>query len=259
MSDFEIIDRIAALLKEKKLKNKNYSLRSYARYLNINPSVLSRLLNKKIPITNKMLLRLQNKINISDDELCLLQQKLINERLNPKNKWGLDTFFDDDELEKFYLLQRWYYLPIIELCNLYPYDLKAELIAKNLKINHSEAVNALKILKKNKILSRSKDKKWRATLGFQALLEKNLFSSAMKARQREVLHKAAEDVAHLNDREFEQCSFAMAIDQDLIPEAKRRIHNFKKKLALDLAKKSKSKNRVYEFSVSLFPLSEKTE
>lgn len=259
MNNIDVVQILKDELAQKQLKNKNYSLRAYSKYLGINPSLLSRLLNNKIPITNKMLVRIQKKLNLTDATLFNIQNALIQERLNPKNKWGIDTFFEDEELEKFKLLQKWHYLPIIELIQIYPKDLNEKIISQKLNISLAEARAAWKNLHKLKIIKLDKNKKRVATISYQALLEKNLFANAMKGRQKEILHKAAEDVTGLDDDLFEQCSFAMAIDSKLVLEAKKKIHEFKKKLALDLHRKSKKKDHVYEFSISLFPLTKESE
>jgi uncharacterized protein (TIGR02147 family) len=242
---------------KKKSKNNRYSLRAFAKYLDIDPSLLSRILNKKIPISNKILNKVQRKIQLDTKTFLEVQNSLIKERLDPKNKWGLDTFFEEEEFYKFKFIQEWHYLAIIELIQIEGFKLDAVWIAKELGITKSKALDAITNLKKLKIIKLAKNKKWYSTIGYQALLEKNLFALAMKNRQREILHKAAEDVVDLEAHEFEQCSFSMAIDSSLIVEAKKRMHTFKKKLAKDLSKKSKKKDKVYEFSISFFPLSNK--
>lgn len=252
-------EKLSVILKteftERKTRNSRYSLRAFSKYLGLDVSVLSRLINQKIPISLKLLNKLHQKGLFDRQTFLHFQEIIVKERVDPKNKWGLDSFFNEDELDKFKLIQEWHFLAIIELLQLKDFEFSEVSIAKKLGLSQKVAKEAISKLKRLKIVTLTKDKKWKATLGYQALLEKNLFALAMKERQKEILQKAALDVLNLKDDEFEQCSFCFSIDEELMPEAKKRMHEFKKKLAKDLSKKSKKKNRVYEFSISLFPLS----
>lgn len=252
MSD--IISRLNLELEKRKSKNTRYSLRAFAKILEIDPSILSRILNKKIPLTQKQLLKISRSLKFTDDELDLYLNILLEERLQLKTSWGLESFFEEKELNKFKLVQEWQYLAILELIKLDGFEMSVSYISKKLNIPKTLAQDSIKNLKKFKIIKKNSGNKWDTTLDFKALLQRNLFAIAMRERQREILHKAAEDVVSLESELFEQCSFSMAIDTRLVKEAKVKIHNFKKKLAQDLHKKSKIKDNVYEFSVSLFPL-----
>lgn len=218
--------------------------------------MLSRVLNRKVPLTNKQLKKISTSLSFTTEENEEYLSSLIEERNDPKNIWGLEDFFEETELKKFRLVQEWQYLAIIELINLPDFELTSEYISKKLGLKKSIAKASIENLRKLGIL-KMKNGKWASTIGYQGLLEKNLFAIAMKERQRQILHKAAEDVRALSDESFEQCSFSMALDDSLVEETKLKIHEFKKRLAKDLHKKSKSKNSVYEFSVSFFPLTKK--
>jgi uncharacterized protein (TIGR02147 family) len=80
--------------------------------------------------------------------------------------------------------------------------------------------------------------------------DKSISTPALKRRQKQVLEKAIEalerDPVELRDT----TALCMAIDPKKIPEAKKRIQEFKKSLCAFL--ESDKREKVYELSISLF-------
>ncbi|MGZ3789451.1 MAG: TIGR02147 family protein [Bacteriovorax sp.] len=250
-----ILDKLNSEFDKRRLANPRYSLRAYANHLGIGASLLSRILNNKVPFTKNMLTRLREPLSLSKAEYERFERELVKERLKPGDHWGIESYLENIELEKFETIQEWYHFAILELTHLSDFSLKPKWISKKLSISEEEAKLAIDRLLKLELLTMDHDGRYKASINFRTLLEKNLVALAMQNRLKQVLHKAADDARDLKKNEFEQCSFSMAIDSELMEEAREKIHKFKKSLAIYLHKNSKSKDRVYEFAVSFFPLS----
>ncbi|MGH1467597.1 MAG: helix-turn-helix domain-containing protein [Bdellovibrionales bacterium] len=63
-------DYLKSDFKERKLRNPNYSLRSYANFLGESPSLLSKAFNSQIPVTPKKIFKLSKKLNLPETEIC---------------------------------------------------------------------------------------------------------------------------------------------------------------------------------------------
>lgn len=243
-------------LARRQTANTSYSLRAFARDLNIEPSLLSKILRKKIPVTLKMLERLALPAGLHEPDLSVYREYV-------KSSEGMKHF---DSLqhkqirhEEFKLIQDWYHITIVELTLLSDFKPTAAWIAKKLGINEPEAAMAVERLITLGFLERTPEGTFRKSgNGSPGLrIVSDDYPSYIKAL-RQAIHqfgdKAMTAMHEISPTHRANTTLTVAIDSSLVGDAKKKIVNFTRSLVDELEKKSTTKNHVYELMVSFFPL-----
>lgn len=236
--------------------NSSYSLRAFARDLNIEPSLLSKILRKKIPVTLKMLERLAPSAGLHEPDLAVYREYV-------KSFEGikhLDTLQDKQiRHEEFKLIQDWYHITIVELTLLSDFEPSAAWIAKKLRITESEASMAVERLIALGFLEGTADggfkKSSHGSPGLRIVSDDYpSYITALRQAIHQFGDKAMTAMHEISPAQRANTTLTVAIDASLVSEAKKRIINFTRTLVDELEKKSKTKNHVYELMVSFFPL-----
>jgi uncharacterized protein (TIGR02147 family) len=225
-------------------RNPAYSLRAYAKYLEIDQSFLSKLLKGQRPFTHQLAETLGPKLG--------LKQKQIKQIFSAgtASMPGFLTISDDE----FEVLSEWHHFAIIELSKTNGFEFNLRQIAQRLGL-HVEAVRAA--LER---LSR---------LGFIRLSDGNLkvlspnttwsntkmTSAARKKFQRALLEKSIVALDHVPFELREHGSVTIAINKKRLPEFKEKLKEMRKELS-DFFQGSGEKNldEVYQLTISFFPL-----
>ncbi len=243
-------------------RNPRYSLRAFARTLGLSPGALSQIMAAKrfpsIALTEKIatLLGLEPEERVSflasitemhrARALKRIPRALKNLKPSPP-AWNSEL-----PSEAFRVLSDWHHFAILELTFLPGFQAKGQWIASQLGISKAEAVLALQRIMGLGILTCDGRGKWRKKDALLASADPGLTSSAHRKRQRQILEKAIVALEETPFDERDQSAVTMAIDPSRIPEAKRRIREFRRELCAFL--EGGKRERVYELSISLFPL-----
>ena len=161
--------------------------------------------------------------------------------------------------EEFKLIQDWYHITIVELTLLTDFEATGAWIARKLGINEPEAEMAVERLITLGFLERTEDGKFKkSSHGSPGLrIVSDDYPSYIKAL-RHAIHqfgdKAMLAMHEIPPVERTNTTLTVAIDSNLVSEAKKKIINFTRTLVDELEKKSTVKNHVYELMVSFFPL-----
>ena len=126
-----------------------------------------------------------------------------------------------------------------------------ENLSKELKLSKKEIKAAIGRLKKLKLLNESNGR-LKKTKNFINTADQHLSAPALKKRQRQVLEKAICSLEMDSVEKRNITAWTMPVDPKKIPEAKKMIQEFHKSLCEFLS--SGRKKKVYEMSISLFPL-----
>ncbi len=250
----KIISRINSEFDRRKAINPRYSLRAYAKSLNLDVSVLSRILANKSPISPKILTKIAIPLSITPEEFKKIEDEILQSKKsrraapNPEN-----SAIQQLQAEEFKIIQDWYNYVILELTNISDFEPSAEWISKKLSISEADAQLALERLVKLNLLIQTDDGLFAASGNFTTGIQDNFTTIAMKMRQKQVLQRAHDAIDLIDFKDRDQSAVTIAMDTTLIPEVKDKIKKFRRSLANFIYKKSKNKNRVYEISISLFP------
>ena len=134
-----ILNRV---LLERQKRNSQYSMRSYAKQLDLNPASLSSILKgkRKLPIEN--IERIAGKLKLSPKEYGLFVTSALDGRVNPKDiNLENHTFNREVINEKLHhkIIAEWEYYAFLSLINLDNYQNDLKWIAKKLQISQKRA------------------------------------------------------------------------------------------------------------------------
>lgn len=251
-----IIKKIKEEFERRQSVNPYYSLRGFARQLGVSVSLLSRVMNGKMPMTSNILKRLAVPLSLSPDEFEEYEVE-INKRKNLQSSekiWGLQS--RQLGLEEFHLIQDWYNFAVLELVNLPDFHACEKWIAQKLRISQEDALMALERLVRLELIIQTENGKFEKANNYVSIMSSEFTTVAMKKRQKQVLQKAI-DVIDMVDINFrDQSSITISLDSSMIPEIKQKIKAMRRSLANYISNNSKNKDKVYELSISFFPWSE---
>lgn len=225
-------------------KNPAYSLRAFAKYLNINQSFLSKLLKGQRAVTQDLAAAVGPKLGMKPAQVKALFSS------GTASMPGFLSLSDDE----FELLSEWHHFAIIELSKTDDFQCDAKKIALRLGIHVEEVRDAIERLqrlnfiqiKEGKIKVLSPNTTWTNT---------KTTSDARKKFQKSLLEKSLNAIDHVPFEQRENGSVTVAINIKRLPEFKEKLKEMRKELAAYFqADDEKNLDQVYQLTVSFFPL-----
>ncbi|MCH2534346.1 MAG: DUF4423 domain-containing protein [Bdellovibrionales bacterium] len=259
---YDYRDTIRNKYSERASRNNNYSLRSFARDLDIPAPRLSDILNHKRGTSVERGKNLAVKLNLNkrETENFLLsikalhsrssaikdlskKQLLINSREDKKN------FLSED---KFSLIANWYHFAILELLTTKNKFFKPSEIARKLGVSTFCAKQALERLARLQLIEIKQDGQIKA-LTETSFTTNDIPSKAIKLHHEEQLKLAQKALYEQEVTQREIGSATIAINKNQVQELKELVRDFRKKISA-LADNSKNKDCVYLLGTQLFRL-----
>lgn len=244
---------------EKKKINSSFSLRSYARFLNCSPSVLSLLLNGKRTLTMSRALEFSLKLRLdkkTNDEFMKAVTKDEYYRLNDTERKSRslkkDLDYEQIKLDHFKVINDWYHFGILNLCLLENFKNDNSWIADSLGITMIEAGEALNRLIRLGLISEIDGKLIRTQKSLET--PSDIPSSAIRSFHRQNIKRAEASLEEVEIDQRDITSIMMPVDRSKLAEAKKMIKNFRLELSSFL-KSGESKDQVYSLNIQLFPQS----
>ncbi len=237
---------------EKKIKsNPRYSLRSFAKHLDIDPSFLSKIFKGQRKITGKFLVNICAHLGVSPKDFSDFRKgKKVYQFKELKNIPSPQLFeLDQDQFKS---IADWYHYAILELTKISSFQPSAAWISNVLAIPIREAENAVKRLFKLNLL-KEVGGNWSIT-GQNTTMGNRFTAPAFRQLQKQVLEKAQEALEEIPFEVRSQTSMTMAIDSMRIEEAKDLINEFRRKFTA-LMQSEGSADTVYHLGVSFYPVS----
>lgn len=234
-------------------QNPNYSLRSFAKFLEISPSALSALINGKRPLTDKMKERLGLKLGHDPKDLQKLYSRPHgnSKNLGPE---GLAHSFQQITLDTFAIISEPYHYAILELLKTDGYIQDMPWISRRLQITPSEANFAFERLERVGILEKDEDGQYiDTTKGFSTDLREGLTSQAHRRFQQRSLENAIHSVQTVAVEDRDNTSMTMAIRHADLPKARQMIKNFRRRFCTEMESRP-NLDEVYQLTVAFTPL-----
>lgn len=244
-------------------KNTKYSLRAFARDLDIAPQILSSVLLNKKGISTEVATNISTRLNLNEQEtnyFCDLVD-LAHARSNSSKKiaalrltrYKEELQFHALKEDTFRVIVDWYHNAILEMTFIEGFKSDPGWIAKRLNISNHEAKQACERLQRLGLIVVKK--------GQFCKSEKNLTtthdipSESIQKFNRQILSKASDALTFQNIDERDFTTMTMAIDVKKIPEAKKRIRAFRHEM-MDFLESGR-RDEVYCLSLQLFKLTNK--
>lgn len=232
-----------------KARNPSYSLRAYSQKLNLSPAALSEMMSGKRPISQKTAVKIFERLNIPPAEkekiYKLERSKEFLEKSNKK--------YSQIEMDQYHMISDWFYFATLSLAETEEFQDSPEWIAQRLNIKVFEAKQALNRLERLGLLQRNDHDQLEAT-GASFTTSTDISSATLRKSHSDNLDLAKNSLEKddVNIKDFS--SMTMAIDPELLPEAKKLIQDFRRKLTHFL--ESEKKQEVYKLNIQLFPISQ---
>jgi uncharacterized protein (TIGR02147 family) len=234
-------------------QNKAYSLRSFARALQISPSSLSRLLKGERVFSNETIERLGLKLGLTPADIRYYQDQSVKQKNNSAIS-NLHPYFEDLSEDAFIAISDWYHYAIMELIQTDSFNPDHRWIARALRISVSEVNVAIERLVRLKLIVESEDGTWKLT-GSHTNISGNLRDAAYRNLQKQILTQALEALEDVPIEMRDQSSMTMSIDSGRLALAIEMITKFRRELCVFLESGEK-KDEVYQLSISLFPITD---
>jgi uncharacterized protein (TIGR02147 family) len=234
------IDQILKKELEKRQKNNAaYSLRSFARFLEISPAALSQLLSGKRGVSVKRLTQIIEKLSLPASELKGL--------IKTKEDRTTSVLKEDE----FKLISEWHHFGILSLGELKNPSIDPRWIAKRLNIPVGVANEALQRLERMKIIQIKDGRFKQITPPLKTTSD--IPSSTIRAYHKSVLGLAQNKIETVEVKDREYSAMTMAINTKNLNKAKKLVEEFKEEM-LQLLEQG-TLDEVYQLSIQLFPLS----
>jgi len=230
-------------------KNPQYSIRAFARQLDVDASTLAKILKGSRKIQDRAVVSYGKKLGLTPKQL---RKFMKNE---PQNFDTVDELpYHDLTLDAFHVIADWYHYAILELMSVRNFEPDFVWISKTLGISQKDAKDAFERLIRLRMIEVTADGKWTdKTGGYTSTLGNNFTAEAFKRLQKQLLEKAGQALDSVPYEERFQYSNTMAIDPKWLPQAVAMIKDFGRNLHLLLGE-GQDCTEVYNLGVSLFPL-----
>lgn len=246
---------------KRKIKNPKYSLRAYAKYLQMAPSRLSEVFTGKRGLSPEVAYKIVDKLEFSDFEKNLfldfvesehsrsrMARELASERIREKTK-----VYSEVDLDTFKMIAEWHHFALLEYFSLPSAAFDFEHIAKDLAIDIEKIPVAIDRLLRLGLLER-KNSSYVSSTRLRST-PTDIPSEAIREHHTEMLNKAVQALQKqpVPVRDFQ--SLILPISREDIPLVKKRLREFQEQLSAELAA-SPRKNAVYGLLFNFFDLTE---
>lgn len=231
-------------------KNPSYSLRSFAKSLELSPAFVSKLLKGDRAFTEKTIHLLSEKLALAPDQVQRFKKNLKSKKWEAAAK---DIGYRQIGLDQFQLISDWYHFAILELVTVRNFKSDPAWIAEQLGISSYQASDALDRLLRLNYLKKGPRGKVILVEENSTIVGPEIAVPATRKQQMQILEKSLEALSQIPIEQRSQSSSTMAIPSDRLDEAKEIITEFRRKMA-SVMQRPGERDSVYQLSISFFPL-----
>jgi uncharacterized protein (TIGR02147 family) len=233
-------------------KNPSYSLRSYAKKVDVHVGALSSIMNGKRNVSRELAERIARKLLIDPQKrtelLTMFPEKRAYKRAQEKVQEG--PRYLEVEASQFKMISEWEHYAVLSLMNCADFTDEPVWISKRLGITENRTLEVLKRLLDLQLIKRNAEDKLVRTQSAIRSSDDTVNLSLRKSHEVTLdLAKESLNRDGVHERDFTYVT--MAIDPRNISEAKERIRQFQDELS-DLLE-SGNRTEVYRFSTQLIP------
>lgn len=242
-----LIERFETL----RAKNRSYSLRSFAKRLQMSPASLSEILSGKRDVSLPMAKKICDRLSLPPDEARQIFDSFLRLADTPEKNPATSAL----DVDQFRLVADWYHFAILSLYHVEGSKPDPKWIAKRLGIAQLDAVQALERLERLKLIQ-IEGQTWRLSQSSLAV-KSSIPSSAIRKFHRQILEKAVDAVENQSLETREMGAITLAIDPDRIEEARMKLRKFRQEMSRLL--ETGKRTQTYVFATQLFSLENETQ
>lgn len=229
----------------RKKRNPKYSLRSFAQKLEIDQSLLSKVLSGKRSLSHTTMNACLQQLDYSDEQISVLLTRFL------KNKSYYRTI-DEDVLN---IISEWHHFALLELLKLKDIDHSAAYLSQRLNISIQDVEEGLQRLERFEFIAflRGKYEIHRPNNTWSSLA---VTSEARKKLQRELLLKSLDALENVPLEERLHLSYTFAISKDKLQKVKDFLLTVSRQVGR-LAEENEKYDEVYQLNLALYPITKK--
>ena len=248
----QIQQLLAERLTQVRIKNPAFSVRAFARQLKIGPAALSEILNGKRQVSRPFAERLAERLCLDPIERAKILDAFPDRARRKPGVNARAARMLQLDMDHFRIISDWYHFGILSLAETAGFRDEPAWIAARLGIAIRDAESALDRLERLDLLRRLPQGRLVPT-GVQYTTSDDISNLSLRKAHAQNLELArvSLETDPVDARDF--TAITMAIDPAKLPEAKRRIREFRNELCAFL--ESGDKTEVYKLSVQMIPLS----
>ncbi len=262
---------LRAELSERLSRNGGYSLRAFARDLEVAPSLLSSILSSTRPLTAVTAAQISDKLGMTGSEVEYLStlvqferektpglRAMLQDRLR-----GLSRNVDreDMELDTFQAIVEWYHIPILVLVDIPGLLMNASAIANKLGITPLQAEAACDRLTRLGMLVKNPDGDW-SRKSDNMHFGTELPNKALRHYHQRLLEKAAKALDEQLPADRYVGSETIAFHVSRMPRVRATIEKFRQELMQSATRPvagDAPSNEVYQMGIAFFRVSKALE
>jgi len=252
MSDSQMIDfqtyLQSELLRRKKLNSK-YSLRAFARDLDVEVSSLSKIMRGKRKVSHALFGQMTARLGVSDSDIITLNQ---GEFFGLGQATPTYANISDEVAE---VMADWLHFAILELTRVRFFEGNLNWIALTLGEPVYKVKWAVERLQKTGYLLIKEDGTWVDSSEYITSIVPNLTSQTKMRVQSEILERAIRSIHQIPLQDRDNTSVTMAIDLSKLAEARALIKKFRRQLC-KLLTEQPNHDEVYQLGIALYPLTQ---
>lgn len=248
-----MVKHIQNIFIERCRSNEQYSLRAYARSLNVPVSSLSEIINEKRPLTKNIRDKIGLALKMSLEQIEIFDiQEHGNSKKSSHNR--VDSDYRQIALDSFYIISEWHHYGILQLMRTNDFKNDFEWIAKRLNIETFDAHTALERLIRVGIVEVQEDSSLKdVTMGKTSHLKSDFTNEQLKNFQIKAIEKAIHSIKEVPIQFRDNTTMTMAISKKAMPFAKEEIKKFRRQLTKKLEAFGEP-DEVYQLAIALSPL-----
>lgn len=246
------IHKLKEKLSQKQKENPHYSMRAYARDLNVNPATLCQVLNGKRGLPFKRAYDVSQNLILTPKEQTLFMESFH------RSKTNIDDIKISDLDERFILdesyysvIAEWEHYAVLEFFNFEYFEITKEFISQKLQITELRSEVVINNLLNSGLISIDSNGAY-AKAHSDIRTTEDISSSALKKSHKETLEMG---INKLEEIEVELRDFStetIAVDVEKLSEAKTIIREFRQKMTTLL--KDGKKMDVFQLAIQFYPL-----
>ena len=239
--------------------NSRYSLRSFARTLNLSPAFLSKVLRGEKNLSPESALGIASRLRYSPGETAQFCKLVQANRTSEKVAAAIAEDAEEPgealalQLEAFQVISDWYHYAIRELIGTRGFKPETAWIARRLGIGADDARKALARLTRLGLIERTRGGGYRNTRHFIAT-PTDQPSQALRNFHSQMIEKGRRALESQTVERRDITGLTLAISMDKMEIAKKEIRKFRRRLNQLL--ESNSPTNVYQLNIQFFDLTQ---
>ena len=248
MNNNQVIDFIKSEFETRRNKNKSYSLRKFSMDMGISVSIMSRIMNDKVAVSEKTLKIINKKIQVPQhffDDVKKTKQK--------KTHWRHEKikYLKDSDIQ---LMKSWYFPVVWEAVTHADFEGDFDTLASQMGLTLKEVQSAFHVLLDHGLVRKNDLGGWTTDHEQASTVNLNFTTDELRRLQVQLFMHQVRAINDIPVELRDHSTIFISGGSDVIDEVKKRIKLFRRSLANYIEKSGhKGRQQIYQLSIGFTP------